>query len=335
MPLPLYSNRIGMTLLGLAVLSLAACGGAQSRKAKHMARGESYLAAANYEKARIEFQNALQIDPADVAARYENGLVSEKLGRPRDAARFYESVIDVKPDHLEARAKLARLHLLAGDPDKALELIEPVMAKNPDNVELLTIRAGARVRQKKLDEALVDAERAVRLKPTDVDAVAVLAGVYESSGAKDKARTLLEQTVKVIPQSVDLHLILVDCYARDNNKEAMEAQLLDPIAADRTVSPYTACAILCEHRAAGCRRAHPAAGDQGLALGRRIEAKPGRLRVGAPRSGSRGGGAQCHAQGGPEEHRARVRPGEVLRVDSASGKSRDRVSPVDRHRAAR
>jgi tetratricopeptide (TPR) repeat protein len=227
MPVPAYSNRVGITLLGLAVLSLSACGGAQSRKAKHMARGESYLAAAKYEKARIEFQNALQIDPTDVEARYENGLVSEKLGRPRDAARFYESVIDVQPDHLEAHAKLARLHLLAGDPDKALELIEPVMAKNPDNAELLTIRAGARVRQKRLDEARVDAERAVQLKPTDVDAIAVLAGVYESSGAKDKARALLEQAVKAVPQSVDLHLILVDCYARDNNKEAMEAQLLE------------------------------------------------------------------------------------------------------------
>jgi tetratricopeptide (TPR) repeat protein len=222
-----FSNRIGMALLGLTFLCLAACGGAQARKAKHLARGDAYMAASNYQKARIEFQNALQIDPADPTARYDNGLVSEKLGRHREAARFYESVIDVKPDHVEARASLARLYLISGNPDKALELIAPVIANNPDNAELLTIRASCEFQQKKTSEALADAERAVQLKPTNEDSIAVLAGLYESNGEKDKARALLEKSVKAVPESVDLRLILVRSYARDNDKEAMEAQLLE------------------------------------------------------------------------------------------------------------
>ena len=97
------ANRLSLILLGLVVaLSVSACGGAQARKARHLEKGESYLAAGNLEKARVEFQNALQIAPNDAQARYENGVVDEKLGKPREAAQFYQGAIDVDPQHLGA-----------------------------------------------------------------------------------------------------------------------------------------------------------------------------------------------------------------------------------------
>ena len=56
-------NRLfvtGVTVL-LAVSLLTACGGKEERKAKYLERGKAYLAEKNYEKARIEFKNVLQI----------------------------------------------------------------------------------------------------------------------------------------------------------------------------------------------------------------------------------------------------------------------------------
>ena len=114
-------------VLGLTVLSAAGCGGAESRKAKHLAKGQAFLTAANFDKARVEFQNALQIAPKDAEARLEMGVVDEKLGNPREAAQFYQGAIDVYPDGVEARARLARLYLFSGGPDRALELIKPVI----------------------------------------------------------------------------------------------------------------------------------------------------------------------------------------------------------------
>ncbi len=227
MPLQMPANRLSLILLGLVVLSVAACGGAQARKAKHMEKGESYLAAGNLEKARVEFQNALQIAPTDAQARYENGVVSEKLGKVRDAAQFYQGAIDVDPQHLGARIHLARLYLFSGAPDRALDLIAPAIAKHPDDAELLTVRAAARLQQKDVSGAQTDAERAVQLQPTNEDAVAVLAGLYSSIGASDKARTLLEQSIKLIPQTVDLRLALAQIYVSENNRAASEALLID------------------------------------------------------------------------------------------------------------
>jgi tetratricopeptide (TPR) repeat protein len=226
MPLPTSLNRPALLVLGLAALSVAACGGAQSRMAKHMGKGQAFLAAGNFEKARVEFQNALQIVPTDAQARYENGVVDEKLGKTRDAAQFYQGAIDVNPDHVAARANLARLYLFAGAPERALDLIKPALEKHPDDAELLTVRAAARLQQKDLSGAQADAERAVQLAPTNEDAVAVLAGLYTSAGANDKAQTLLEQSIQKMPETIDLRLALAQVYSQENRVADSEGLLI-------------------------------------------------------------------------------------------------------------
>jgi tetratricopeptide (TPR) repeat protein len=222
-------SPVRVVILGLAVLSAVGCGGAEARKAKHLQKGQTFLTSGNFEKARVEFQNALQIAPKDAEARLEMGVVDEKLGNPREAAQFYQGVIDVSPDNVEARTRLARLYLLAGIPDRALELIKPALEKHPDDAGLLTVRAAVRVQQNDPKGALADAEQAVRLSPTNEDAIAVLAGVYRSSGDMAKAQVLLEQSVQKTPNSIDLHLVLAQIYAQQARSADVEAQLLKVI----------------------------------------------------------------------------------------------------------
>src|SRR5580692_3521298 len=105
--MPAHTSFRRITILLSSVALLSACGGAQTRMARHMEKGRQFLAARNYEKARIEFQNALQIAPTDAEARFENGVVDERLGKPRDAAQFYQGAIDVNPEHSGARTNLA------------------------------------------------------------------------------------------------------------------------------------------------------------------------------------------------------------------------------------
>jgi tetratricopeptide (TPR) repeat protein len=213
-------------LLGLAVLSAAGCGGAQARKAKYLEKGQTFLAAGNLEKARVEFQNALQIAPKDAEARFEMGVVDEKLGNRHAAAQLYQAAIDVNPDHIGARTQLARLYLFSAAPEQALDLIKPALERHPDDAELLTVRAAARVQQKDLGGAQADAERAVQLAPANEDAVAVLAGVYKSQNETAKAQTLLERSIQRIPGTVDLRLVLAQIYAQESRPADVEALLI-------------------------------------------------------------------------------------------------------------
>jgi tetratricopeptide (TPR) repeat protein len=227
--MPFAATKSQLLLAGaiLTVLMLPGCGGADARKARHLDKGQTYYAQGNYEKARVEFRNALQIAPNDSEARYENGLVDEKLGNPREAGQFYQGAIDSNADNVRARGALARLYLFSGAPDRALETIKPSLVKHPDDAGLLTVRAAARVQLKDPDGALVDAERAVQLAPNNEDAIAVLAGIYTAKGETEKARSALENAVKQNPNTVDLRLALAQLYAGLHQEPQVEALLID------------------------------------------------------------------------------------------------------------
>jgi tetratricopeptide (TPR) repeat protein len=220
------ASRLRLPLVCLVVL-IAGCSGGEARKAAHMAKGQTFLAAGNFEKARVEFRNALQIAPNDSTVRFENGVVDEKLGNPREAGQFYQGAIDINNDYVAARAALGRLYLLMGAPAQALDAVKPSLDKHPDDADLLTVRAASRAMHKDLTGALADAERAVQLSPNNEDSLSVLAGVYQAGGQSDQALTLLEEATKRIPQSVNLRVELASLYVNRKQDPQAEALLVD------------------------------------------------------------------------------------------------------------
>jgi tetratricopeptide (TPR) repeat protein len=221
-------RRVCLLAACFAIL-LVGCGGGESRKARHLEKGHSFLAADNFEKARVEFRNALQIAPNDSEVRFENGVVDEKLGNLREAAQFYQGAIDTNADNVRARVALGRLYLLSGAPEPALETIKPAIARHPDDAGLLTVRAAAHAQLKDPAAAVADAEHAAQLAPTSEDALAVLADLYQAGGQSDKAVALLEGAVKQIPDTVNLRLQLAQLYASRNQDPQAEALLVDLI----------------------------------------------------------------------------------------------------------
>ena len=209
----------------LCIFALAGCGGAAARRAGHMERGQEYFAAANYEKARVEFRNALQVAPDNAEARFMNARVAEKLGNIGDAARLYQGTIDVSPDHVQARAGLGRLFVFGGAPDRALKVVEPGLARHPDDAELLTVRGAARIQLKDRDGALADAEKAVSLAPDSENAAALLASLYRQSGQAARAVEVVRTALAKVPSSVDLRQVLASLYAEGGDAALAEQQM--------------------------------------------------------------------------------------------------------------
>lgn len=214
-------------LVSAAVIAslMAGCGGAEQRKARYIERGESYLAQRNYEKARVEFRNALQIEPNDANARYQLGRVSEKLSNPREAVGHYQAAIDVDPNHMESRAALGRLYLLSGVPDRAMELVSPGLTQQPDNAQLLTVRGAAKAQLGNIPAAFEDAEAAAKLAPNDEYAIALLASLYRQSARSDKAIEVVTAGLARVPNSVDLRVVLADLLLAHKQMPEAEAQL--------------------------------------------------------------------------------------------------------------
>ena len=223
------THRIAPLLLATAVLvilaGLSACGGADARRASHIARGQKYLAAGRLDKARVEFSNALQIEPNDDEARYLNGRVAEGLGDFRAAAAMYRGAIDVNPNHVQARARLALLYTSAGLPEKAMDLVKPALVTHPDDPGLLVARGAARLRLRDGTGARADAERAVQLAPGNPDAVLLLGELYRLSGETSRSIELLNAALAKMPQSLELHEALARLYQSSGDSAQAEEQL--------------------------------------------------------------------------------------------------------------
>ena len=217
-------------LAAVLLLTLAACGGAESRRISYIQRGREYLARGDFLKASIEFRNAVQIAPRDPQARLLAGEAAEKLGRWRDAAGLYQSVVELAPENIEARADLGRLYDLGGAPEQALKLIGPALAKQPDSAALLVVRALARSRLRQTEAALADAERAAQLAPDNEEAVGLLAAMYRERGQEARAVELVSSALRRTPSSTDLRELLVTIYAETGEPDRAIEQLQQLIA---------------------------------------------------------------------------------------------------------
>ncbi|HEX2584183.1 MAG TPA: tetratricopeptide repeat protein [Steroidobacteraceae bacterium] len=215
------------TLIAIVLVSivLSACSGVDARKHEFLERGQTYYNNKNYDKARVELRNALQIDPKYVEARYLAGQVAEKRNDIREAAGQYQAAVDANPKYQPARAALARIYVIGGLQDKAGELCEEGLKDDPNNAALLTVRGALHAQRGQLDQAQADAELANKQKPNDEYTISLLASLYKQSNRLDKAVEVIEEGIKQSPNSVDLHIVLADLNAARQDYAGVEAQL--------------------------------------------------------------------------------------------------------------
>jgi len=225
-------NRTSGMLAGMlaVALALAACGGAQSRFAAHMKRGEDYFSHGDYVKAKLEFRNALQIEPRNPAALLRAARSEDRLGHAREAAGLFQATIDAAPDtsapqNLEARRGLGKVLVANGAGELALTTIEPALTAHPEDAQLLVLRAAARAELGKLSDAIADADHALRLDPTDTAAVEVRAGLYKRAGDLAGAQALVSAAAEKSPREPALHQMLADLYLAAGEQAKAEDQL--------------------------------------------------------------------------------------------------------------
>ena len=229
---PVVTQLLARSLLGCLTMVGVGCGSVDARKAEFLQRGQTYYNENNYDKARIELRNALQIDPKFVEARYLSGRIAEKRSDIRDAVGQYQAAVDTNPKYELARAALARIYMLAGVLDKARELVDAGLKDEPQNAALLTVRGALEVQAGHLPAALEDAEAAIKIAPNDEYTISLLASLYKQSSRLDKAIAVVSDGIKQLPTSVDLRVVLADLEATQQDFVGVETQLKQIITLD-------------------------------------------------------------------------------------------------------
>jgi len=204
----------------ILVISLAACGGAEERKVKYLEKGKAYLAEKNYEKAKIEFKNVMQIDPKYAEAYFLMGQLEEKRKDLRKSLGNYKKVIELDPQHVDAKVNLAKIYVIAGTEQfiqNARELLAEVKLVQPDNslANLVSATIEYKVGSKK--KATKDLEALVSKDKNLTEGISLLSSIYRKEERTDDAVKLLTKGALDNPQNITIRMALAQTLARNGD----------------------------------------------------------------------------------------------------------------------
>lgn len=212
-------------LLTAAAWGLVACSTPEDKVERYTDRGQSLLKEGNLVKARLEFQNALQINPSAVPALVGLATVAERTRDWPGAYALFTKVVELQPSNLEAVVKVGRLQLASGQLDKALESAQAASSLQPDNADVLGLRAAVFLKLGEADKAVALANQALAKDPHHVDSLVVLASERLHARDADGAVAFLDRALASDERNVSLQILKVQALESLGRIDAAEAVL--------------------------------------------------------------------------------------------------------------
>ena len=132
---------------------LCACASPDAKKAAFCSKGKKLLAQGEALKAKLEFRNALQIDPEFAEAHYLLGSAELKLKNLKTAFKQFSAAVERDPDHVDAMISMAKMLFSGKAYERALEYAEKVIALEPANETANLFKAAILITDKKPEPA--------------------------------------------------------------------------------------------------------------------------------------------------------------------------------------
>lgn len=202
---------------------LFACSGADDKKADYFEKAEKFYESGSYDKARVELQNVLQIDPKDIPARYLLAQVLEKTQDYGAAVQHYNGILAQDETHIDARIKLGEFYLLSQNFEQAKEHAKKALSYDSDNANALAFRGTIFLKQNDYISAKEDADRALLLVPGNLKATLLQANILNVTNKKSESIDLLNQAIDLRPNNLLLRNLLASIYLNmGKNDKAIE-----------------------------------------------------------------------------------------------------------------
>jgi Tfp pilus assembly protein PilF len=225
----------GVRFVGLVVLVtlLLACSSPEEKKASFFAKGSALYEAGDYVKARLEFKNAIQIDPKFAEAYHALALVELKDKEVKRAFGYLNKAVELNPDLIDAQAELGRLFLAARLPEKAKEKVDLVLSKAPQHQPVRLVQAALLLGEKKTAEAKHLIETLYREGATTPGLYTILVSIAAIEQDLYRAEALAREGVAKNPDNMRLRSLLTSIYIKADKKDAAEKVLAENI----TIAP--------------------------------------------------------------------------------------------------
>jgi len=189
-------SEAGQAEEALKVLAQLPSGELAAGKAESL-RGAILFRAQRYQEARQALEQAVQVAPSDVGARYELAGTYEKLGMLDEAIAALRVNLGLKPDDADTLNALGYfLALKNAELEEAEKLVRKALEQDPENGAYLDSLGWVLFRQGKGDEALALLTKAAE-KLADPVVYEHLGDVYRERGQTEEAARWWERALQL------------------------------------------------------------------------------------------------------------------------------------------
>ena len=211
---PSVSHLAKLTAVCL-VLMLSGCSDEEPKR--FLEEGKILLQKGELESARVQFKNAIQLEPKLADAYFRIALIDEqKQDWTGLIVNLLETLVN-DPKHLEGQLKLGQIYLSSGQYDKAEEQVKLVLELNPGNPTALLLESAILFRKGNNFEALQGVERVLAKQPNLADAIGLQANILIADKRSDEAIQALKDGVEHNPDDIDLRLLKIRMEIELNN----------------------------------------------------------------------------------------------------------------------
>lgn len=212
-----------LIIAGLSITWLTGCGSASDSAEKFIKSGKEFIAKGEPEKARLQFKNAIQVEPKVAESYYQLALLDEKAKKWKSMFAHLSKVEQLDPKHFDAINKIGQLYLLSGDATLAKKQVDKVLKDDPDNLMAWVLKSSIELKNEEYESAMQDVDYALSLSPTSVEATSLKAILLNKTGQPNQALNILTSLLKEKPNELPLTTIKLSILEEQKDYVAMEA----------------------------------------------------------------------------------------------------------------
>lgn len=216
----IFKSRLVLVLL--AFFLLASCGTPDEKKMAFFTKGNSLFETGDFVKARLEFKNAVQIDPEFAKAHYMLGKVEMKLKNGKAAYTRISQAVRLDPELMDARLDLGKIFFSGRALDRAGAQADEILKRDPDNVDAKFLKASVYLAGKKFTEAgeLLDAMEGNGVKK--VEFYLLRASCHKATGEDKMAEAVLLKGLEAHPNSLPAVMAIARYYGQEGDLNKVE-----------------------------------------------------------------------------------------------------------------
>ena len=157
------------------------------------------------EEAKRLYMNILKINPLQLDANYNMGIILISLNKSADALPFFKTAIKINPNFTKAYFNSGIILNELGKLDEAETSYKKVIEIKPDYAEAYNNLAIALKILGKLEEAETNYKKAIELKPDFAEAHFNLGVTLKDLGRLDEAEASYRKAIEIKPDYIEAH----------------------------------------------------------------------------------------------------------------------------------